>query len=174
LINIIVTKGKNMNDKQAQKNALKDKIKMLMNKNKQIDDIVDVSPSQQKQHLQKQKDDNNDELRKIRSQKYELEQIQENIDYIKRTYLYLKKLGIVKSQYDFSSNFLNRTNHYLSMIICEERKPSIESVNVLVKNLIEIKNVFEDLDNKNAEIRILNDIINRGHQIITERLLGYL
>jgi len=163
-----------MNDKQAQKNALKDKIKMLMNKNKQIDDIVDVSPSQQKQHLQKQKDDNNDELRKIRSQKYELEQIQENIDYIKRTYLYLKKLGIVKSQYDFSSNFLNRTNHYLSMIICEERKPSIESVNVLVKNLIEIKNVFEDLDNKNAEIRILNDIINRGHQIITERLLGYL
>lgn len=60
------------------------------------------------------------------------------------------------------------------MIICEERKPSIESVNVLVKNLIEIKNVFEDLDNKNAEIRILNDIINRGHQIITERLLGYL
>ena len=124
--------------------------------------------------MYKRQDDNNDELRKIRSQKYELEQIQENIDYIKRTYLYLKKLGIVKSQYDFSSNFLNRTNHYLSMIICEERKPSIESVNVLVKNLIEIKNVFEDLDNKNAEIRILNDIINRGHQIITERLLGYL
>lgn len=163
-----------MNDKQAQKKSLKDKIKMLMNKNKQIDNVMDVSPSQQKQHLQKQKDDNNDELRKIRSQKYELEQIQENIDYIKRTYLYLKKLGIVKSQYDFSSNFLNRTNHYLSMIICEERKPSIESVNVLVKNLIEIKNVFEDLDNKNAEIRILNDIINREHQIITERLLGYL
>lgn len=163
-----------MDDKQTQKKSLKDKIKMLMNKNKQIDDVMDVSPSQQKQHLQQQKDDNNDELRKIRSQKYELEQIQENIDYIKRTYLYLKKLGIVKSQYDFSSNFLNRTNHYLSMIICEERKPSIESVNVLVKNLIEIKNVFEDLDNKNAEIRILNDIINRGHQIITERLLGYL
>ena len=163
-----------MDDKQAQKKSLKDKIKMLMNKNKQIDDVMDVSLSQQKQHLQQQKVDNNDELRKIRSQKYELEQIQENIDYIKRTYLYLKKLGIVKSQYDFSSNFLNRTNHYLSMIICEERKPSIESVNVLVKNLIEIKNVFEDLDNKNAEIRILNDIINRGHQIITERLLGYL
>ena len=159
-----------MDDKQAQKKSLKDRIKMLMNKNKQIDNVMDVSPSQQKQHLQQQKDDNNDELRKIRSQKYELE----HIDYIKRTYLYLKKLGIVKSQYDFSSNFLNRTNHYLSMIICEERKPSIESVNVLVKNLIEIKNVFEDLDNKNAEIRILNDIINRGHQIITERLLGYL
>ena len=88
--------------------------------------------------------------------------------------MYLKKIGVVKSQYDFSTNFLNRTNHYLSMIICEERKPSLEAVNVLVKNLIEIKNVFEDLDNKNAEIRILNDIINRGHQIITERLLGYL
>lgn len=163
-----------MDNKQTQKKSLKDKIKMLMNKNKQIDNVMDVSPSQQKQHLQKQKDDNNDELRKTRSQKYELEQIQENIDYIKRTYLYLKKLGVVKSQYDFSSNFLNRTNHYLSMIICEERKPSIESVSILVKNLIEIKNVFEDLDNKNAEIRILNDIINRGHQIITERLLGYL
>lgn len=174
MINTFIIKGKNMDDKQAQKNALKDKIKMLMNKNKQIDDIVDVSPSQQKQHLQKQKDANNDELRKIRTQKYELEKIQENIDYIKRTYLYLKKLGIVKSQYDFSTNFLNRTNHYLSMIICEERKPSIESVNILVKNLIDIKNIFEDLDNKNAEIRILNDIINRGHQIITERLLGYL
>lgn len=163
-----------MDDTQTQKKSLKDKIKMLMNKNKQIDNVMDVSPSQQKQHLQKQKDDNNDELRKTRSQKYELEQIQENIDYIKQTYLYLKKLGVVKSQYDFSTNFLNRTNHYLSMIICEERKPSIESVNVLVKNLIEIKNVFEDLDNKSAEIRILNDIINRGHQIITERLLGYL
>ena len=91
-----------MDNKQTQKKSLKDKIKMLMNKNKQIDDVMDVSPSQQKQHLQQQKDDNNDELRKIRSQKYELEQIQENIDYIKRTYLYLKKLGIVKSQYDFS------------------------------------------------------------------------
>lgn len=163
-----------MDNKQIQKKSLKDKIKMLMNKNKQIDDVMDVSPSQQKQYLQQQKDDNNDELRKTRSQKYELEQVQENIDYIKRTYLYLKKIGVVKSQYDFSTNFLNRTNHYLSMIICEERKPSLEAVNVLVKNLIEIKNVFEDLDNKNAEIRILNDIINRGHQIITERLLGYL
>lgn len=48
------------------------------------------------------------------------------------------------------------------------------SLQISDKNLIEIKNVFEDLDNKNAEIRILNDIINRGHQIITERLLGYL
>ena len=144
-----------MDNKQIQKKSLKDKIKMLMNKNKQIDDVMDVSPSQQKQYLQQQKDDNNDELRKTRSQKYELEQVQENIDYIKRTYLYLKKIGVVKSQYDFSTNFLNRTNHYLSMIICEERKPSLEAVNVLVKNLIEIKNVFEDLDNKNAEIRIL-------------------
>lgn len=71
-----------MDNKQTQKKSLKDKIKMLMNKNKQIDDVMDVSPSQQKQHLQQQKDDNNDELRKIRSQKYELEQIQENIDYI--------------------------------------------------------------------------------------------
>ena len=147
-----------MDNKQIQKKSLKDKIKMLMNKNKQIDDVMDVSPSQQKQYLQQQKDDNNDELRKTRSQKYELEQVQENIDYIKRTYLYLKKIGVVKSQYDFSTNFLNRTNHYLSMIICEERKPSLEAVNVLVKNLIEIKNVFEDLDNKNAEIRIFKNI----------------
>ena len=74
-----------MDDKQAQKKSLKDKITTLMNKNKQINAVIDVSPSQQKQHLQKQKDANNDELRKIRTQKYELEQIQENIDYIKRT-----------------------------------------------------------------------------------------
>ena len=70
-----------MDNKQIQKKSLKDKIKMLMNKNKQIDDVMDVSPSQQKQYLQQQKDDNNDELRKTRSQKYELEQVQENIDY---------------------------------------------------------------------------------------------
>ena len=49
-----------MDDKQAQKKSLKDRIKMLMNKNKQIDNVMDVSPSQQKQHLQQQKDDNND------------------------------------------------------------------------------------------------------------------
>ena len=61
-----------MDNKQIQKKSLKDKIKMLMNKNKQIDDVMDVSPSQQKQYLQQQKDDNNDELRKTRSQKYEL------------------------------------------------------------------------------------------------------
>lgn len=33
-----------MDDKQAQKKSLKDRIKMLMNKNKQIDNVMDVIP----------------------------------------------------------------------------------------------------------------------------------
>ena len=118
--------------------------------------------------------DNNNELRKQRTQKYELEQIKEDADYMKRIYLHLRKMGIVKSQYEYSTQFLNRTHHYFSMILSEQRHPSIDSINELVKNLTEIRNLYEEDYSKNTHVRLLEQFITDGKHIITKRLLKYL
>ncbi len=164
-----------MSIKKIQKQSLKDKIKSLMNRNKQLDtQLKQTSSGQQKEQIEQEKSANTNELRKSRTQKYELEQVKEDIDYIKRAYLHLRKIGIIKSQYEYSNQFLNRTNHYFSMILSEQRQPSIDSINTLVQNLIALKNIYEDYDNKNTHIRLLESLIKTGKQIITQRLLRYL
>lgn len=44
----------------------------------------------------------------------------------------------------------------------------------LVQNLIALKNIYEDYDNKNTHIRLLESLIRTGKQIVTQRLLKYL
>lgn len=76
-----------MSIKEIQKQSLKDKIKSLMNRNKQLDtQLKQTSSEQQKEQIEQEQSANTNELRKSRTQKYELEQVKEDIDYIKRAY----------------------------------------------------------------------------------------
>ena len=156
-------------------NSIKDRIRALINRNKQIDtELENNSQESKKEVLNTEKEQNNNELRKQRTQKYEIQQISEDLDYIKKCYLYLRKIGIIKSQHQFSREFLNKSQEYMSMIICENRKPSINSIHNLFKNLNELYSLYEEYDNKEAINRNLYYLIDKGQRIITKRVMAYL
>lgn len=97
---------------------VKDKIKSLVNKNKQLDnEIQNTTSGDVKAVKKKQKADNNNELRKSRTEKYEMEEIQEDVRFMKKSCMLLQKLGLIKSQYQFCNEYLKRTKHYLSMLL---------------------------------------------------------
>ncbi len=157
-----------------QKDGFKSRIRALMNKNKQLDQqIKNDVPEPQKSALNDEKQSNNDELRKLRSQRFELERVQEDIQFMKKSCLTLQKLGLIKSQYQFSQDFLRRTKHYLSMLLCENRLPSVDSVSCLVKKLMDVRANYENIDGKGSINRHLDNIITEGQQLIAKRLLHY-
>ena len=157
-----------------QKNGFKSRIRALMDKNKQLDQQIENNDSAvKKSTLNDEKQDNNNELRKLRSQRYEIERVQEDIQYMKKSCLTLQKLGLIKSQYQFSQDFLRRTKHYLSMILCENRVPSIDSISCLVKKLMDVRADYENIDGKGSINRHLDNIITEGQQLIAKRLLHY-
>lgn len=156
-------------------NSIKDRIRGLINRNKQIDTEIEDAPQESKKEaLNTEKEQNNNELRKQRTKKYEIQQISEDAEYIKKCCLYLQKLGIVRSQHQFCTDFLNKSQHYLAMVICESRRPAIDAVHNLIKNLNELYALYETYDNKEAINRSLYHLIDKGQQIITRRILKYL
>ena len=154
-----------------EKNAINDRIKAIMKDNKVITDKLKyTSPESEKKALKDKKTKNNDELRQARTKRYNIEQ-EEDAEFIKECCQYLQKLGIVKSQRQFSQQFLNKSQDYLGMLICERRQPPINILNRLVQNLIQIQPIYED---KYTISNYLDILINRGNQLITKKLLKYL
>lgn len=154
-----------------EKNAINDRIAAIMKDNKAINDKLKyTSPANEKKALQDKKAKNNDELRQARTKRYNLEQ-EEDAEFIKECCQYLQKLGIVKSQRQFSQQFLNKSQDYLGMLICERRQPPINILHRLVQNLIQIQPIYEE---KYTISNYLDMLINRGNQIITKKLLKYL
>ena len=154
-----------------EKNAINDRIEAIMKDNKVINDKLKyTSPESLKKALKDKKAKNNDELRKERTKRYNLEQ-EEDAEFIKECCQYLQKLGIVKSQRQFSQQFLNKSQDYLGMLICERRQPPINILHRLVQNLIQIQPLYED---KYTISNYLDILINKGNQIITQKLLKYL
>lgn len=154
-----------------EKNAINDRIAAIMKDNKSINDKLKyTSPESLKKALKDKKAKNNDELRQARTKRYNLEQ-EEDAEFIKECCQYLQKLGIVKSQRQFSQQFLNKSQDYLGMLICERRQPPINILHRLVQNLIQIQPIYED---KYTISNYLDMLINRGNQIITKKLLKYL
>ena len=153
-----------------EKNAINDRIEAIMKDNKSINDKLKyTSPESEKKALTDKKSKNNNELRKERTKRYNLEQ--EDAEFIKECCQYLQKLGIVKSQRQFSQQFLNKSQDYLGMLICERRQPPINLLHRLVQNLIQIQPIYED---KYTISNYLDMLINRGNQLITQKLLKYL
>lgn len=153
-----------------EKNAINDRIEAIMKDNESINSKLKyTSPANEKKALTDKKSKNNNELRKERTKRYNLEQ--EDAEFIKECCQYLQKLGIVKSQRQFSQQFLNKSQDYLGMLICERRQPPINILHRLVQNLIQIQPIYED---KYTISNYLDMLINRGNQIITKKLLKYL
>lgn len=156
-------------------NSIKERIRGLINRNKQIDtELENNAQESKKEALSAEKEQNNNELRKQRSDRYELQQISEDTEFMKKCCLYLQKLGIVKSQHQFCTEFLNKSQHYLAMVICENRRPAIDTIHNLIKNLNELYSLYEEYDNKEAINRSLRGLIDTGQGIITRRILKYL
>ena len=154
-----------------EKTAINDRIKAIMKDNKSITDKLKyTSPESEKKALKDKKAKNNDELRKERTKRYNLEQ-EKDAEFIRECCQYLQKLGIVKSQRQFSQQFLNKSQDYLGVIICEKRQPPINILHRLIQNLIQIQPLYED---KYTISNYLDILINRGNQIITKKLLKYL
>lgn len=154
-----------------EKTAINDRIAAIMKDNKVINDKLKyTSPESEKKALKDKKTKNNDELRQARTKRYNIEQ-EEDAEFIKECCQYLQKLGIVKSQRQFSQQFLNKSQDYLGMLICERRQPPINILHRLVQNLIQIQPIYED---KYTISNYLDMLINKGNQIITRKLLKYL
>ena len=90
----------------------------------------------------------------------------EDMAFVMKCYKLLRKLGYIKSQYEFSEQFLNKNRYYLGMILCEGRQPSIDALHNLIHNL-------NDLQSQNA-ITYLAQMHEQGQQILTQRLLKFL
>lgn len=154
-----------------EKIAINDRIAAIMKDNKSINDKLKyTSPESEKKALKDKKAKNNDELRKARTKRYNLEQ-EEDAKFIKECCQYLQKLGVVKSQRQFSQQFLNKSQDYLGVIICEKRQPPINILHRLVQNLIQIQPLYEE---KYTISNYLDVLINKGNQLITQKLLKYL
>ena len=154
-----------------EKNTINDRIATLMKDNESINDTLKyTSPESEKKALKDKKAKNNNELRKERTKRYNIEQ-EEDAEFIRECCQYLQKLGIVKSQRQFSQQFLEKSQDYLGMLICEKRQPPINLLHRLVQNLIQIQPIYED---KYTISNYLDILINRGNQIITKKLLKYL
>ena len=154
------------------KNSFKSRIKNLMTRNKQLDSqIKDDDSTAEKSALKDEKDKNNDELRQVRCQRFQQEQVNEDVAYIKQCCQYLQRLGLVKSSHQFSREFLNKSQHYLSMIICENRKPSPNTIYNLIQNLSQVYDVFMNYDNKQSINRTLLQMMDKGNALITKRIL---
>lgn len=154
-----------------EKTAINDRIEAIMKDNESINSKLKyTSPANEKKALTDKKSKNNNELRKERTKRYDLEQ-EEDAEFIRECCQYLQKLGIVKSQRQFSQQFLNKSQDYLGMLICERRQPPINILHRLIQNLIQIQPIYED---KYTISNYLDILINKGNQIITQKLLKYL
>ena len=91
----------------------------------------------------------------------------EDLRFLKRCCQILMKLGYIKSQYEFSEQFLGKNRYYFGMILCEGRHPSIDAIHNLVRNLSQINDGLHKL-------RYLDDLYEQGQAMITKRLLKYL
>ena len=132
-------------------------IKKIQDKYKQPEKIVPPA-----ENLTKSIDDQvNDEMdeENITRQK-------EDGRFITKAYKYLRKLGYVDNQYQFSEQFLNKNKYYYGMILCEARHPSIDAVHNLVRNISDL--------NDGIEKRVyLDRLYEEGQKIITQRLFRY-
>ena len=154
-----------------EKTAINDRIAALMKDNKAINNKLKyTSPESEKKALKNKKAKNSDELRQERTKRYNLEQ-EDDAEFIKECCQYLQKLGIVKSQRQFSQQFLEKSQDYLGVIICEKRQPPINILHRLVQNLIQIQPLYEE---KYTISNYLDVLINKGNQLITQKLLKYL
>ena len=79
----------------------------------------------------------------------------------------LRKLGYIKTQYEFSEQFLGKSKHYTSMLMTEQREPSIDALHNLITNI-------SDLNDGVNSSKYLDELYSKGYDLLTKRLLKYI
>ena len=92
--------------------------------------------------------------------------ISQDVQFITKCFKLLKKLSYVKSQYQFSEQYLNKNKYYMGMILSEGRQPSIDALHNLIHNLSNLH-----LQTATTYIAQLHE---QGQQLLTQRLLKFL
>ena len=105
-------------------------------------------------------------MEEIMTQEEDITSIAQDLAFVLKCYKLLRKLGYIKSQYEFSEQFLNKNKYYLGMVLCEGRQPSIDALHNLIVNL-------NELHSQNA-VTYIAQMHEQGQQILTQRLLKFL
>ena len=87
--------------------------------------------------------------------------------FLVKCFKYLKKLGYIKTQYEFSEQFLGKNKYYFGMILSEQRHPSLDAIHHLITGISQINDGLNKLKH-------LDNLYEEGHDLITKRLLKYL
>lgn len=83
--------------------------------------------------------------------------------YINKCQRMLKMLNLIESNYQFSTQFLNKSKHYYAL--CQTgREPSINSIYNLVNNITQLN---ETILNHNP---LVEQLLNQGRSLINERI----
>ena len=93
-------------------------------------------------------------------------QQKQDTKFLVKCYKYLKKLGYVRNQYQFSEQFLNKNKYYFGMILSEQRHPSVDAVHHLITGISQINDGLN-------KIKHLDQLYEEGQGLITKRLLKY-
>ena len=86
--------------------------------------------------------------------------------FLVKCYKYLKKLGYIQNQYQFSEQFLNKNKYYFGMILSEQRHPSLDALHHLITGISQINDGLNKLKH-------LDNLYEEGQGLITKRLLKY-
>ena len=91
----------------------------------------------------------------------------EDLRFLKRCCQILMKLGYIKSQYEFSEQFLGKNKYYFGMILSEQRHPSLDAIHHLITGISQINDGLNKLKH-------LDNLYEEGQGLITKQLLKYL
>ena len=93
-------------------------------------------------------------------------QQKQDAKFLVKCFKYLKKLGYIKSQYEFSEQFLRKNKYYFGMILSEQRHPSLDAIHHLITGISQINDGLNKLKH-------LDNLYEEGQNLITKRLLKY-
>jgi hypothetical protein len=101
----------------------------------------------------------------------EMDTVQYNLQkqdtkFLVKCYKYLKKLGYIQNQYQFSEQFLNKNKYYFGMILSEQRHPSVDAVHHLITGISQINDGLN-------KMKHLEQLYEEGQGLITRLLLEY-
>ena len=109
------------------------------------------------------------QLRKMRQYFNQLTLPEKVITFLKDCYDFLKKdLGLIDNRYQFSEQFMNSNQYYLSKLVCENKAPSLSCISTIIQNLTMLKDL-PDVDK--TIIDKIDELINEGQKLINQKLL---
>lgn len=109
------------------------------------------------------------QLRKMKQYVNQLTFPEKVITFIKNCYDFVKKdLNLIDNRYQFSEQFMNSNQFYLSKLICENKAPSLSCISTILQNLNMLK-CLPDIDE--AVNDKIDELIAEGQNLINQKLL---